>query len=128
MLAIRMQRTGRKGYASFRIVVQDSRFTPQSGRVVEQLGYYNPHTKEVSIDKSATEKYLSNGAQPTQRVVAILEAQKIKTPNWVIKARKDKKVAIKNSEKLRRNRPNAAEPVHEDNPEESSQVEEQQSE
>lgn len=105
MLAIRMQRTGRKGYASFRIVVQDTRFTPKSGRVVAQLGNYNPHTKEVVIDKSKAEQYLSVGAQPTPRVVSLLAAQKVTLPDWVRKAQKDKKSAIKNSDKLRKNQP-----------------------
>ena len=51
MLVIRLQRTGRKGHAMFRIVVQDSRQTPTSGKVVARLGSYNPHNKEVIIDK-----------------------------------------------------------------------------
>ena len=44
MLAIRMQRTGRKGHAMFRVVVQESRLTPTSGRVVAMLGSYDPHS------------------------------------------------------------------------------------
>ena len=73
MLAIRMQRTGRKGLAQCRVVVQDSRRTPSSGRLVYSLGSYNPHTKEANIDKEKATFYLSNGAQPSARVVAVFK-------------------------------------------------------
>lgn len=105
MLTIRMQRTGRKGLSNFRVVVQDSRFTPNSGRVVAQLGHYNPHTKETVLDKEEAEKYLKNGAQPSPRVVKLLEEQKVKLPEWVEKPATDKKRTIRNPEKLRKNQP-----------------------
>ncbi len=105
MLAIRMQRTGRKGLASFRVVVQDSRFTPNSGRVVAKLGHYNPHTKETVIDKELSSKYLSTGAQPSPRVVRLLEEQKVDLPKWVKRTSGDKKRSTKNPDKLRKNRP-----------------------
>lgn len=110
MLAIRMQRTGRKGFATYRIVVQDVRQTPTSGRVVAQLGSYNPHTKEIQIDKEKSKFYLDNGAQPSDRVAVLFKKQGIKLPSWVNLPAK-KKSTIKNVEKLRKNRP--AEPVAE---------------
>lgn len=111
MLVIRLQRTGRKGHAQFRVVVQDSRRTPTSGKIVAQVGTYDPHTKEVRLDKEKAAHYLEHGAQPTTRVVAILKAQGVKLPNWVVAA--DKKAsAIRNPEKLRRNQPKEA-PVEE---------------
>ncbi len=114
MLAIRMQRTGRKGYASFRVVVQDSRFTPTSGRVVAKLGHHNPHTKETVINKEEAEKYLANGAQPTPRVVRLFELEKVKMPEWVKKSDNKKQSGIKNPEKLRKHQP--AEEVAEEAP------------
>lgn len=105
MLAIRMQRTGRKGYASFRVVVQDARFAPTSGRVVAKLGHHNPHTKETVIDKAQAEKFLQNGAQPSPRVVRLFELEKISLPNWVEKPRTDKQGKIKNPDKLRKHQP-----------------------
>jgi small subunit ribosomal protein S16 len=104
MLAIRMQRTGRKGHAQFRVVVQDARLTPTSGRVVARLGNYNPHTKTAVVDKEKASFYLEHGAQPSDRVVALLKAEGVKLPNWV-KASTDKKRTIRNPEKLRKNRP-----------------------
>jgi len=110
MLAIRMQRTGRKGHAMFRVVVQESRLTPTSGRVVAQLGSYDPHAKSTTLSKEKAEFYLSHGAQPSDRVVRLFEAEGVKLPTWVSKS-ESKKRAIKNPDKLRRNRP--AEPVAE---------------
>jgi small subunit ribosomal protein S16 len=108
MLAIRMQRTGRKGHAQYRLVAQDSRFSPTSGRVVAYLGSYNPHTKEAVIDGEKVSTYLANGAQPSDRAAKLLKKEGIKLPDWV-KISPDKKREIRNPEKLRRNRPAGAE-------------------
>ncbi len=105
MLAIRMQRTGRKGYATFRVIVQDSKFSPTSGRVVAKIGHHNPHTKDTSIDTELVKKYLSQGAQPTPRVVRLLMAEKVELPDWVEMPDNSKKSKIKNAEKLRKNQP-----------------------
>jgi small subunit ribosomal protein S16 len=104
MLAIRMQRTGRKGHAQFRVVVQDSRFTPTSGRYVALLGSYDPHAKTTTLAKEKAEFYLSHGAQPSDRVVRLFETEGVKLPAWVKKA-DPKERTIRNPEKLRRNQP-----------------------
>jgi small subunit ribosomal protein S16 len=104
MLVIRMQRTGRKGHAQFRVVVQDSRRTPTSGRVVAALGHFNPHTKQVVLDKEKTETYIKNGAQPSERVARLLKAEGVKLPDWV-KISEAKTRTTRNVEKLRKNRP-----------------------
>jgi small subunit ribosomal protein S16 len=104
MLVIRLQRTGRKGHAQFRVVVQDSRRTPTSGKIVAAIGSYNPHTKTATLDKEKAEKYMSNGAQPSERVARLFVAEGIKLPDWVKQS--DKKTGkLRNPEKLRRNRP-----------------------
>jgi len=64
MLAIRMQRNGRTHLPVYRIVVQESQRHPLSGRVVAEVGSYNPETKETVLDKEKIEFYLKNGAQP----------------------------------------------------------------
>lgn len=104
MLAIRMQRTGRKGHAQFRVIVQESRRSPSSGNVVAALGSYDPHTKAVTLDKEKAALYLNNGAQPSSRVALLLQKEGVKLPSWV-KIEANQKAAIKNTEKLRRNRP-----------------------
>ncbi len=109
MLAIRMQRTGRKGHAQFRVVVQDSRLTPTSGRHVALLGSYDPHAKTTTLVKEKAEYYLSHGAQPSDRVVRLFESEGVTLPSWVKKA-SDKKRTIRHPEKLRRNQPKEATP------------------
>lgn len=104
MLVIRMQRTGRKGHAQFRVVVQDSRRTPTSGRIVASLGHYNPHTKQAAIDKEKASFYLEHGAQPSDRAARLLKAEGVKLPGWV-KLEATKQRTIKNVEKLRKNQP-----------------------
>lgn len=104
MLAIRMQRTGRKGHAQFRVVVQDSRQTPTSGRVVAHIGSYDPHTKAVTLDKEKAQTYLQNGAQPSNRVALLLEKEGLKLPEWVA-VKKSGSRTLRNPEKLRRNKP-----------------------
>lgn len=105
MLAIRMQRTGRKGYPTYRVIVQEAHRQPTSGKVVANIGNYNPHTKEVNVDKEKAEFYLKNGAQPSDRVVYVFESEKISLPEWVKKTSTKKQKTIKNLEKLRRNQP-----------------------
>lgn len=119
MLAIRMQRTGRKGHAMFRVVVQDSRLTPTSGKVVALLGSYDPHAKTVTLDKEKTATYLGNGAQPTGRVVSILQAEGVALPAWV-KLSDSKTRKTRNPEKLRKNQPKEEKPKTESAPEESA--------
>ena len=105
MLVIRLQRTGRKGSAQFRIVVQDKRRTPKSGKVVQLLGNYDPHTKELKLDNEKAELFLKNGAQPSKRVTSLLLQAKVKLPKWVIKKAPLKKKQIKFPEKRRSTRP-----------------------
>lgn len=104
MLAIRLQRIGRKGHPEYRMIVQDSRRTPTSGKVVANLGNYNPHNKTVNINKEKAELFVKNGAQPSPRVAKLLKAEGVKLPDWVKKGT-EKTKTIKNPEKLRRNRP-----------------------
>ena len=122
MLVIRMQRTGRKGHAQFRVVVQDARRTPTSGRLVAHLGHFNPHTKEAVVNKEKAGFYLEHGAQPSERVARLFKSQGIKLPAWV-KLSADKQRAIRNVEKLRKNRPAEVEAPAEE-PEKPAEAEE----
>ena len=104
MLAIRMQRKGRAHYPTYRIVVQEAQRHPLSGRVVAEVGNYNPATKALTLDKEAVERYLNNGAQPSSRVAFILSKNGVKLPKWV-KATPVKKAVAKHVDKLRKNQP-----------------------
>ena len=83
MLAIRLQRLGRKAYPVYRLAVQEANRHPSSGRVVAYVGSYNPHTKESNVNVELAQKYLDNGAQPTPRVVKLLKDAGVKLPSWV---------------------------------------------
>lgn len=126
MLAIRLQRVGRKAYPVYRLAVQEAQRHPSSGRVVAYVGSYNPHTKEAKIQIEAAQKYLDNGAQPTPRVVKLLKDADVKLPKWVKESAADKQKSIKNAEKLRKNQPKeevVEEPVAEEAPAEEPAAE-----
>ena len=108
MLAIRLQRLGRKALPVYRLAVQEAQRHPSSGRVVAYVGSYNPHTKETFINTEKVAYYLGNGA----RVVRILKDQKVKLPSWVKEASK-KESSIKSPEKLRKNQPKDEAPSEE---------------
>ena len=115
MLAIRMQRNGRTHYPTYRIIVQEAQRHPLSGRVVAEVGNYNPASKALTLDKEAVEKYLKNGAQPSSRVALILSKNKIKLPDWVKLAPK-KSVKAKHADKLRKNQPKEETPAPAEEP------------
>ncbi len=99
-----MQRRGRKGLAMYRIVVQDKRTHPSKEKIVARLGNYNPHTKELNLDKELAQKYLDSGAQPSDRTISLLKTGGVKLPAWVKEVTK-KEGTIRNAEKLRKNQP-----------------------
>ena len=70
---IRLRRMGAKKAPFYRIVVADSRY-PRDGRFIEEVGYYDPMTEPATIklDNEKVEKWLANGAQPTETVRSIL--------------------------------------------------------
>ncbi len=80
MLKIRLTRLGDKKSPFYRIVVADSR-KARDGEYVEQLGTYNPLTnpEEVKIDVEKANKWLANGAQPTDTVKALLKKSGVET-------------------------------------------------
>ena len=71
---IRLRRMGAKKNPFYRIVVADSRY-PRDGRFIEEIGYYNPLEEPavIKIDTEKAEKWIANGAQPTDTVKALLK-------------------------------------------------------
>lgn len=104
MLAIRMQRNGRVHAPVYRIVVQESQRHPLSGRVVAEVGNYNPETKKTVLNKEKIEFYLSHGAQPSSRVAFVLKKEGIALPKWYKEA-PQKHAQAKHADKLRKNQP-----------------------
>lgn len=67
MLKIRLKRLGAKKAPTYRVIVINST-TKREGRPIEELGYYNPKTKEMKLNKEHAEEWISKGAQPTDTV------------------------------------------------------------
>jgi len=74
MVKIRLKRMGAKKAPFYRIVVADSR-NPRDGKVLEEIGTYDPTKQptEIRVDSEAANKWLSQGAQPTDTVRALLK-------------------------------------------------------
>lgn len=71
---IRLRRMGAKRAPFYRVVVADSRY-PRDGRFIEEIGTYDPikDPAAVNIDAEKAKKWISNGAQPTDTVKALLK-------------------------------------------------------
>jgi small subunit ribosomal protein S16 len=72
MIKLRLKRFGKKREASFRLVATNST-SRRDGRPLEELGFYNPRTKETRLDAEAIRVRLGQGAQPTDTVRTLLE-------------------------------------------------------
>jgi small subunit ribosomal protein S16 len=72
MIKLRLKRFGKKREASFRLVACNST-SRRDGRPLQELGFYNPRTKETRLDTEAIRERLGQGAQPTDIVRTLLE-------------------------------------------------------
>ena len=99
MIKLRLKRFGKKKEASFRIVACNST-SRRDGRPLQELGFYNPRTKETRLDTEALRKRLTQGAQPTDVVRTLLEKggllEKVERPSIAIgKAKLEKEKLAK---------------------------------
>lgn len=74
MVKIRLMRMGMKGAPSYRVVIADVN-SPRDGRIIENIGWYNPLTEPstINVDVERAKHWLSKGAQPTDSVRSLLE-------------------------------------------------------
>jgi small subunit ribosomal protein S16 len=74
MVKIRLQRVGKKKAPFYHIVVADSK-SPRDGKIIEQIGTYNPMVEpsELVLDKEKVERWIKNGAKPTDTVKRLIE-------------------------------------------------------
>jgi small subunit ribosomal protein S16 len=72
MLKLRLKRTGRKRSPSYRLVVMENT-TRRDGRPIEEVGYYNPITKQSHFETDKITKWLGYGVQPTETVFHLLK-------------------------------------------------------
>ena len=100
MIKLRLKRFGKKKEASFRIVACKST-SRRDGRPLQELGFYNPRTKETRLDTEALRIRLTQGAQPTDVVRTLLEKggllEKVERPSIAIGKAKVEKEKIANS-------------------------------
>ncbi len=73
---LRLQRTGRKNRAQFRVVAADCH-SPRDGKCLETLGWYNPHGKSEAdtchVDVTRIDAWIAQGAQPSPSVKQIVK-------------------------------------------------------
>ena len=72
MLKIRLKRLGAKKAPTYRVIVINST-TKREGKPIQELGYYNPKTKVMKLDKASAESWISKGAQPTETVAYLIK-------------------------------------------------------
>lgn len=72
MLKLRLKRTGRKGSPSYRLVIMENTCR-RDGRPIDEIGYYNPISKDYKFEKKKVEKWLSYGVKPTETVLTLLK-------------------------------------------------------
>nr|YP_009497501.1 ribosomal protein S16 [Biddulphia tridens]AWT40214.1 ribosomal protein S16 [Biddulphia tridens] len=76
MLKLRLKRTGRKRQPAYRLVIMENT-TRRDGRPIDQVGYYNPITKQSDFDSVKIIKWLGYGVKPTPTVFNLLKKAKI---------------------------------------------------
>ncbi|MCK5466455.1 30S ribosomal protein S16 [Candidatus Parcubacteria bacterium] len=102
MLRIRLSRVGKKNKAQFRITVADGHRAP-TGKFIEILGHYNPHTKEKFFKQERIEYWISKGAKPSATIhnflvdAGIIKGKKV--TSWKPKKKKGDKKEEKVAEK-----------------------------
>jgi len=99
MIKLRLKRFGKKREASFRLVACNST-SRRDGRPLQELGFYNPRTKETRLDTEALRVRLGQGAQPTDAVRTLLEKgglleKKIRPAEVVGKQKQEKERSAK---------------------------------
>jgi small subunit ribosomal protein S16 len=76
MLKLRLKRIGRKRYPAYRLVVMEN-MTKRDGKPIEEVGYYNPMTKQSKLDPDKIKKWLNYGVKPTETVFYLLKKAEI---------------------------------------------------
>lgn len=90
MLVMRLFRVGKKNQPAFKIVVTDKSRPPRGGRFVEEVGFYNPLTKEKVLKKERIKYWLSVGIKPSITIHNLLISEKILEGERIAKHKKEK--------------------------------------
>jgi small subunit ribosomal protein S16 len=76
MLKLRLKKIGRKRQPSYRIIIIPNT-SRRDGKAIDEVGHYNPITKEISFNSEKIIEWLKNGVQPTDTVKRLLQKAKI---------------------------------------------------
>jgi len=76
MLKLRLKKIGRKRQPSYRLVIMET-YNRRDGKAIDEVGYYNPITKESFIDVEKVIKWLKYGVKPTETVKGLLKKSQI---------------------------------------------------
>jgi small subunit ribosomal protein S16 len=104
MLIIRFSRVGKRNQPAFKIIVTEKGRPPRSGKFVEQVGFYNPLTKEKVLNQERIKHWIKMGAKPSPTVFnlllkeKILEGEKIPVHKKPKEKKKETKVASEKEE------------------------------
>jgi len=101
MLRIRLKRLGRKHSPFYRIVVIDNHARRQGAPIVE-IGYYNPMSKVLKLNKAAANEWIAKGAQPSERALWLLEKANDTNEEMVIQIQKKSALSRKAAEKAKK--------------------------
>jgi small subunit ribosomal protein S16 len=94
MLVIRFFRIGKRNQPSFKVVVTEKKNPPRAGRFVEQVGFYNPETKETILQKDRIQYWISKGAQPSPTAYNLFIKNGIIEGKKIAVHKKSKKAAV----------------------------------
>ena len=92
MLAIKLKRIGKKHQAAFRLVVAEKR-SKLGGRFVEDLGWWNPISTLLKVNKDRVSYWMKSGAKPTATVHNLLITADVIQGKKIAVHKKSKKVA-----------------------------------
>ena len=76
MLKLRLKRIGRKRSPSYRLVIMENT-TRRDGRPIEEVGYYDPISKNYKFESEKIQKWLNYGVTPTKTVLNLLKKAEI---------------------------------------------------
>jgi small subunit ribosomal protein S16 len=129
MLVIRLKRVGKKNKPYYRMVVAE-KTKAVSGKFIETLGAIDPHQKKYDLKKEKIEKWLANGAKPSDTAFNLLVKEGIlDAPKRKIRIKKKKKEEKKEegaSEEKKEAKPEESKP--EENPKEAEKTETEKTE
>ena len=120
MLTIRFSRVGKKKKPTYKIIVLEKEKDPW-GDYLEQVGTYNPHTKETNLKTDRIKYFIANGAQPSESVNNLLVKEGVTSGSKQKSVRISKKRATKKAEKEKADKPQSK--AVEAKPEEETPIE-----